>query len=101
MKTIDEALARVATLERELANEARARKAAEDEARLQRDKRKSARRKVRLELAAKAQRKITDMQQSSATIERPSGWYDGAVLALEAFHGEIEKIADDDDDAEG
>lgn len=97
MKTIEEAKAKVAELEGEIEAERRARADAERAVRAAKEDRRGARKKLRLEVAAKAQRAIAQMQRARA----PSEWTDGAVVALSRLHKEIERIPDDGPDEEG
>jgi DNA anti-recombination protein RmuC len=92
--TLEEALARSAELGAALDKVTRERDAAAREAVNARDARRAERRKMRLDVAAKTQRRIADLQKRAGSM--PSTWLDGGVLALEALHRDLEAIPDEE-----
>ena len=96
MKTLQEAIAKVAALEAELLDARGARVTADADAKHHRGKHLGARRKMRLQVAARAQRRIAELQATAGTLAQPNSWIDGAVRALEDLHADVESLSVDD-----
>ena len=88
------ALADASSARAELAAERAEHSKTKNEATAAKERARSARRVLRLRLAGKCQQQISALQKRA---DMPSTWTDGAVLAVEALHAEIERTPDEEE----